>query len=306
MKIVVFHQPFPMGNYKICTTIGQKLSEMGHEVYSLQQLNGVKPDNDYVQQILDLKPDLIYNEMLDVETFKILEKLDCRKILTYCSKGILPKWDSIIDYHESWFTDIMTNSKPMSKIFEENNIPVTRFEFLPNVIAEEEIEFKNYYNHDCVFLGMGFTRLNSLDYEIERNLFFNDLGDTDFKIYGNGWPNGGKYAGILPANDIGRLYGSAKTGVAIIGKGQREHGMINNRYCEMGFCQLPIITYNYNLDWFGLDKYLFFTESAVDTQKLVKQIIKDKSDYKDRLNEMKNFISDKTDIFFEKLGELLK
>ena len=75
-----------MGNYKICTTIGQKLSEMGHEVYSLQQLNGVKPDNDYVQQILDLKPDLIYNEMLDVETFKILEKFENNELKAIANK----------------------------------------------------------------------------------------------------------------------------------------------------------------------------------------------------------------------------
>ena len=72
MKVIVFHQPFPMGNYKICTVIAKKIAEQGHEVYSLQQLNGVVPDDEYVQQIIDLNPDVVYSEMLDAETFKIV------------------------------------------------------------------------------------------------------------------------------------------------------------------------------------------------------------------------------------------
>ena len=56
--------------------IAKKIAEQGHEVYSLQQLNGVVPDDEYVQQIIDLNPDVVYFEMLDAETFKIVEKLN--------------------------------------------------------------------------------------------------------------------------------------------------------------------------------------------------------------------------------------
>ena len=71
MKIIVFHQPFPMGNYKVNEIIANHLSKK-HEVYLLQQLNGATPDMDYVTQIKELNPDLIYFEMLDKETFDIV------------------------------------------------------------------------------------------------------------------------------------------------------------------------------------------------------------------------------------------
>ena len=43
MVVIVFHQPFPMGNYKLNEIIANHLSK-DHEVYSLQQLNGAVPD----------------------------------------------------------------------------------------------------------------------------------------------------------------------------------------------------------------------------------------------------------------------
>jgi len=69
MVVIVFHQPFPMGNYKLNEIIANHLSK-DHEVYSLQQLNGAVPDSEYVTQIQNLSPDLVYFEMLDNETFK--------------------------------------------------------------------------------------------------------------------------------------------------------------------------------------------------------------------------------------------
>tara|TARA_R110001592_G_scaffold302394_1_gene574310 strand:- start:158 stop:1081 length:924 start_codon:yes stop_codon:yes gene_type:complete len=301
MKVIVFHQPFPMGNYKICTVIAKKIAEQGHEVYSLQQLNGVVPNDEYVQQIIDLNPDVVYSEMLDAETFKIVEKLNCKKILTYCSKGILPEWDSILDYKNTWYTDIMTNSKVMEKIFKDNNIPVNRFELLPNTIYKDEKIYTREYDHDCVFLGMGFNRLSSDDYKLERELFFSGIGDLDYKIYGNGWPQGTMFGGILPANDIGKLYTSSKTGLAIIAKGQRDHGMINNRYVEMAYCGLPIVTYKYDIDWLGFDKYLYFTDSKSKTLDLVMEIILNKDKYQNNLDEATHFINKKTDEFYDKL-----
>ena len=44
-KILILHQPFPMGNYKLMPYIGNHLSNSKHEVFLLEQLNG-KPIND--------------------------------------------------------------------------------------------------------------------------------------------------------------------------------------------------------------------------------------------------------------------
>ena len=68
MKILVFHQPYPMGNYKLNEVIANHLSKK-HEVYLLQQLNGVEPDSEYVQQVTELDADLIYFEMLLIFEF---------------------------------------------------------------------------------------------------------------------------------------------------------------------------------------------------------------------------------------------
>jgi len=301
MKVIVFHQPFPMGNYQVCTVIAQKIAEQGHDVYSLQQLNGEVPDEEYVQQIIDLEPDVIYYEMLDVETFKIVERLDCKKVLTYCSKGILPKWDSILEYENSWYTDIMTNSKVMETLFKKNDVSVERFELLPNTIHQDKRIYTERYNHDCVFLGMGFNRLDSVDYKLERELFFSGIGNVDYKIYGNGWPQGQMFGGVLPPDDIGKLYSSAKTGLAIIGKGQREHGMINNRYSEMAYCGLPIITYKYDIDWLGFENYLYFTDSKSKTLELVTELLSNRDEHKDNLINAMGFINKKTNEFYDKL-----
>ena len=307
MKIIVFHQPFPMGNYKVCTAIAKKLSKMGHEVYSLQQLNGAQPDSEYVQQIIDLNPDIVYSEMLDNETFKIVEKLKCKNILTYVSKGILQSWDDIYQYQGDWFTHIMTNSKQMETEFKSRNIPVVHFEWFFSVLEDEDKIFTSKYNHDCTFLGMGFQRMSSDVYQVEREAFFRELGgpwgDIDYKIYGNGWPQTSAHGGILPGDDIGKLYSSSKTGIAIIAPGQRDFGMINNRYSEMGSCGIPIITLQYpTVDWTGGEKYLNFVEpnrqSVVD---LIKKIIYHLDEYKEKGNNMKKFIEEKSNVFFEKL-----
>ena len=82
MKIIVFHQPFPMGNYKYNTAIANNLSQ-NHDVYLLEQLNGREATEEYIEQIKSLEPDVVYFDMLDLETFKIIESLNCKKVLGY-------------------------------------------------------------------------------------------------------------------------------------------------------------------------------------------------------------------------------
>ena len=121
MKILVFHQPYPMGNYKLNEVIANHLSKE-HEVYLLQQLNGVEPDSEYVQQVTELDADLIYFEMLDVETFKLVEKLKGKKILLQASNGILKRYEDIFDYHGTWYDSVITNSKKMYDTFKSKEI----------------------------------------------------------------------------------------------------------------------------------------------------------------------------------------
>ena len=133
MKIIVFHQPFPMGNYKYNTAIASNLSK-NHDVYLLEQLNGRPVTPEYIQQVKELEPDVVYFDMLDSETFKVIEELDCKKVLGYVTRGIL-NWDEIFDYHGKWYTHVFTNSLSMHGEFKKRGIPTEHFEWFLNSIS---------------------------------------------------------------------------------------------------------------------------------------------------------------------------
>ena len=104
---------------------------------------------------------------------------------------------------------------------------------------------------------MGYARLTDPNYHLEQSLFFNGLQGIDFKIYGSGWPQFPYYAGLLPPNDVGNLYTSLKSAIGIIGSGQRSVGMINNRYTEMMYSEVPILSINYpTIDWAEAGKHI--------------------------------------------------
>jgi len=307
MKILVLHQPFPMGNYKLNEIVSKHFSDTGHNVYLLQQLNGAVPDEDYINQIKGLDVDVIYFEMLDVETFKIIENLKCEKVLVYASKGILPKFDDIINYHGKWFTKIMTNSIKLFNMLKTKNIPAEFFKYYFSVLGENDLTFVENYNHDCVFLGMGFHRLQSESYKSDRGIFFNGFADIDFKIYGNGWPNLYYCGGVLPPDDIGKLYHSSKSGFALIGEDQRNNGQINNRYSEMAFSEIPLMTQNYpTIDWFGAENYINFVSSKDDAYNMILDILKNKDKYSEKAVSFKQFIINMHNEFFQKLDKLVE
>ena len=299
MKILILHQPWPMGNYKLNTEIGRYLSNLGHEVYAIEQLNGRKPTQEYVDQLVNFGFDVAYFEMLDFETFSIVEKLKCKKILLQASGGVLGDYDSIVDYYGKWYDVILTNSIRMDKKFKKLNIPSQHFEFYFSPIPEGEKQKVAKYADRCVFLGMGFNRLTDPQYELERELFFRSH-KFNFSIYGNGW-NGFQYhRGILPPDDIGKLYTSATSAIGIIAKGQREQGMINNRYSEIASCACPLISYKYEtIDWFGADKYINFISSHTELEELVKVI--DKPEYRSKALEFQKFINNKSSEFLDKV-----
>ena len=305
MKIIGFHQPYPMGNFKYNTAIANNLSKE-HDVYLLEQLNGRELTEEYAEQVKALEPDVVYFDMLDLETFKLVEQLDCKKVLGYVTRGLLD-WDEIFDYEGKWYTHVFTNSLTMKNEFEKRGTPTEHFEWFLNCLPEEEIVYDEKYNHDCVFLGMGFTRVTNDEYKLERDTFFQGLPGIDFNVYGNGWPNVDFYRGLLPANDIGKLYSSAKSGLALIEKEQRTKGMINNRYSEMGSCGIPIVCYNYDtIDWFGAEDYINFISSKQETIDTVNDILLNKEKYTEKSIKLQEFTQNQHKMFFEKLNKLIK
>jgi hypothetical protein len=268
----------------------------------LQQLNGLTCTEEFVEEIKSVQPDVLYFEMLDRETFKAVEQLDCKKVLVYASRGILPNFEEIVNYYGKWFTHIYTNSINLHKLFVSKNIPSEHFEYYFSCLTDNECVFTPEYFNDCVFLGMGFARVNDKHYESERNLFFEGIPNIKFAIYGNGWPNLPHYRGLLPSDDIGKLYSSARSAIGIIGSGQRSMGMINNRYTEMMYCGIPVFSLNYNtIDWFGGNEYINFIENKNDIIELLKT-----DTLKTKAQESKKFIRQKHQDFFNKLNNIIK
>lgn len=302
MNIIVFHQPYPQGNYKLNEYVANHLKKCGHTVYLLEQLNGLSCTEEFVEQIKSVNPDVLYFEMLDKETFRAVEQIDCKKILVYASRGILPNFEEIVNYYGKWFTHIYTNSYSLTKLFKSKNIPCDHFEYYFSCLSPSDCSVSEQYTHDCVFLGMGFARVNDSHYIEERNLFFGGIPNINFAIYGNGWPSLPHYRGLLPPDDIGKLYSSAKSAIGIIGSGQRSMGMINNRYTEMMYCGIPVFSIKYpTIDWFGGDEFINFVSNKNDIINLLSS-----PELKSKAVKSTYFIQNKHRDFFVKLNNLIK
>lgn len=307
MNIIVFHQPFPMGNYKVNETVAKHFKNKGHKVYYVEQLNGSPATTEYIDAIKELKPDLVYYEMLDRETFKVVEHLSCQKILLYASKGILSGEKDIPQYKGKWFDKIITNSPNIAKYFSSEGIITTTFEYYFSSLLEEELIYKPEYNHDCVFLGMGHARLTDPFYKLERDTYYGGFQEFNFKIYGSGWPNWPHYGGVLPENDVGSLYCSVKSSVAQIGNNQRTNGQINGRYSEIMFARCPLLSYRYpTINWYGAEKDVIFIESRQDMINKVLDIKQNPDKYKQNTINLRNFIDNQTRDFFVKLDDLIE
>ena len=310
MRIVVFHQPEPVGNFHAHTFIAKKFIDRGHEVYLLEQLHGRPYNQAYVQQIIDLDPDIIYFEMLDFNTFDVVRQLKGHKVLNYCSRGVLKSFHEILDYHGHWYDTVITNSPEMNRQFNKNGILSELFEFYYLQITEQDLIYTPEYDHNVTFLGIGFGRLDQPEYQIERDLFFFNqslYNEVGLVIWGNGWPKTPNHRGILPHGHIGRLYTSAKSAISIIEPNQRKMGMINNRYPELAFCQTPFITYDYSVegvDWFGADKYMNFVKSPQEAVDTINRISKRPDDVMEKAKEFKEFIIKKDEEYYEKLHHL--
>lgn len=307
MKIVIFHQPFPMGNFHISNAIAEHLTSRGHEVYLLEQLNGANVDTtEYVNAIKSVDPDVLYFEMLDSVTFNVVSKFNCKKVLTVSSKGVLDDAYNIIQYKNIWYTHILTNSVSVYNLLQKNNIPSEHFKYYWNP-NKHEILFD--YNYDCVFLGQGYHRLTMPECKLEKDIFFNFQSgyDSNYAIYGLGWPNVYTYKGILPSGHNHSLYSKSKSAVSIIEPDQRIYGMINNRYSEIAGAECPIITYPYNdIDWFGLQPYLNFVESYEDFKSMIKQCVAKEDSILKKVEYAKNFFEQQKIEFLEKFTYIIE
>tara|TARA_Y100000310_G_C20682329_1_gene816702 strand:- start:2318 stop:3259 length:942 start_codon:yes stop_codon:yes gene_type:complete len=311
MKILLFNQPFPMGEYHLKQAESNYLTGLGHEVYLLEQLNGRDYDDDYVMQIKELEPDVMYYGPLDHKTFEVVQQVDCKKILHMNSKGIFKNlYKDIIDTKDKLWTHLMSTSKSLCNevLKVTNNVKHIEYCFVP--FKESELVFKEIYAHDCVFLGQGHHRLTIPEFSRERDIYFmphyNKEYEFNFKIYGSGWPTTDWYAGVLPAGDIGSLYSSVKCGISVIEADQHIFGMINNRYTEMGYCGCPIITFNYDdIDWFGGEKYLNFVSSITEFKDTVKKCMDRDDEIIKKVIGFKNFLRDKNKVYFEKMEDLI-
>lgn len=306
MKILVFHQPFPMGNYKLNEMAASKLQSKGHEVYLLQQLNGAPASQEYIDALKAENFDAVYYEMLDAETFKVVEQLSAIRILLVASRGIFKDFYNILEFKGKYYDKVMTNSIDLYHTFKQNGVECELFNFYFIALSDQETIVADKYKYDNVFLGMGFGRLTDPDYAKEREIFFNSNKQYNFGLFGNGWDGVANYKGLLPPEDIASLYSSAKSANAIIGSGQRSMGMINNRYTEIAFCKCPLISYPYNIDWFGADKYINFVNSANELNSIVLDIKNNTDKYLEHTNEFHKFIVNQDTIFFEKLENLLR
>jgi len=308
MKIVVFHLPYPMGNYKLNEALANKLTKDGHEVYLLQQLNGHPYNEEYYQQIKELDPDILYYEMLDKGTFEIVEKFNCKKILNIMGTGILKEnfKSQIKQYKNKWYTHVITNSQEVYNYLKDDVEGIEFFQYYFCALTDSELIFDSKYNHDCTFLGQGHHRLQMPEFRKELETYFVPQHQFDFKVYGSGWPQTPWYKGLLPPNDIGSLYSSVKSAISVIEPEQYKQGMINNRYVELGFCKTPIITFQYpNIDWYGAEKYLNIINSYSEFNNIVNKCINKDDSIIKKTEGMRTFIEDQHKTYFNKLNNLI-
>lgn len=298
MRILLLHQPFPMGNYKMIPYIANHLAKQGHNTFTLEQLNGRPATPEYFKMIQESEFDVVYYEMLDAETFKIVSQLkNCKRILCYASKGIFETFDEILSYHGEYYDSILTNSKVMYDKFIAAGIESQQYNYFPAPIHEKDAVYTKLYAYDCVYLGGGFQRLTKSEYQKERDIIYTN---PDIVKFGNGWTGVSNYKGILPENDIGKLYCSARTAMATIEPNQRTVGMINNRYSEIFKMGNRLLSINYpEMDFYGGEQFITFVDSQQDVSNNIFDI-----DPKVKQAQYE-FIMDQENIFFTKLNQLL-
>ena len=297
MKILILHQPFPMGNYKLMPYIGYNLQQQGHEVILAEQLNGSQWTQETLEVVQRQKFDAAYFEMLDAQTFQLIEESRIkRKVLCYASKGIFSTFEQILDYKNRYYTSVLSNSKEMCKLFSDNGIPNEFFDYYPAPLLDQEITFDTNYNFKFAYLGGGFQRLTKPEYKLESEIIYNN---PEVVKFGAGWSNVPNYRGVLPPLDIGKLYHSSEICIGTIEPSQRTKGMINNRFSEMMKAGATIAGVSYeDVSYYGGEEFITFIKSPEELKE-VNPLLSSK------VSLQKKFIKEKEVEFFKALKYLL-
>eukprot|EP00936_MAST-01D_sp_MAST-1D-sp1_P001060 g1060.t1 len=101
------------------------------------------------------------------------------------------------------------------------------------------------YAHNVTFVGAaGFSSKANLSWMLSEAAPFG------LAIYGTGWDTVPEFAphwhGVLPKDDLARLYSSARFVLGVTMDAQREHGMINNRVFEALSCGATFVTEHFD------------------------------------------------------------
>lgn len=277
MRMLILTQKYPMGNYLLNQRVAEHYEGLGYKVLILPQIYlSEKGFAQYIETISNFKPDVLYYEMLDKDTFTLVSMMKCEKILVLASLGIFGHLgadraiEELKNKQGKYYTKIYTNSLLLYDKFKDF-IRCEHFKYYFSPIRESEKMFDEKYNHNLVFLGMGYQRTQKQSKE--KEIFFDNLKDNkDFAIYGSGWTKDQYpcYRGLLPSEDIGKLYTSAKAGIAMIQEQQASLGMINNRYIEMMSCGLPIYSLYYNdINFYEGKEFITFVDSNYEINSVV-------------------------------------
>ena len=76
------------------------------------------------------------------------------------------------------FTNSMILANEAKKLTNE----VVHYEYPLIPIEKDSIQFDPKYEHDCVFLGQGFHRLQIPEFQLERETFFLQNHNFNFKV----------------------------------------------------------------------------------------------------------------------------
>ncbi|GMH76674.1 hypothetical protein TrLO_g9464 [Triparma laevis f. longispina] len=204
-------------------------------------------------------------------------------IVTHWCLDTFPTFPSILSLDVNFF---LTNSEYLS----DDILPTYGFnsyflelassttQFNPNLKSEE------YEHIDVVYVGQYAPTKTNLIPLLHETKTYCKQHNLAFKIYGNTWSLPSisseigslieNYAGILPLNDLGKLYASVKVVLGSTEIKQEELGMVNNRVYEVlasgAHLLIPLFEPLRPLQDFGVS---FYTTPG-DVEKILNSLIK--------------------------------
>jgi len=190
-------------------------------------------------------------------------KLDCLKFMWWLTpNGVNPVAFSIQEVINSKYDGIFSCSP--NSVYE-----ISKYKpciYLPLAVDKNfRYNFNRKYNHNIVYMGT---------YPFKENYQYDLLFEPAIKyglvIYGNkGWKNSKYsqfYKGMLPFEDINKLYSSAKIVLAMTKKEMMDLSMIPNRLYEALSCNAIVVAEYYPELLRRLGGYILLVKNPVETE----------------------------------------